>query len=69
MAQMNRRKTEMRGVKASTIFSNRGKGIPVRHASKGCLAAVLAVLMGSSVDMGICRAQQHDLEKQSVNIG
>lgn len=45
-------------MKVSRILSNRGKGIPARHASKGCVAAVLAVLIGISWDMVICRAQQ-----------
>src|ERR1035437_3662758 len=45
-------------MKASKVLSNRGKGIPARHASKGCLAAVLAVLIGISSDLAICGAQQ-----------
>jgi hypothetical protein len=45
-------------MKASKVLSNRGKGIPARHASKGCLAAVLAVLIGISLDLAICGAQQ-----------
>jgi hypothetical protein len=47
-------------MKTSKIFSNRGKSIAARHASKGCLAAVLVVLIGISCDMAICRAQQPD---------
>ena len=47
-------------MKASKISSNRGKAIPARHASKGCLAAVLVVLIGISWDLAICRAQQPD---------
>ena len=47
-------------MKASKILSNRGKGIPARHASTCCLAAVLVVLIGISWDMTICRAEQPD---------
>jgi hypothetical protein len=45
-------------MKASKIFLDIGKSIPARHASKGCLAAVLVVIIGISWDMAICRAQQ-----------
>ena len=34
--------------------------MPARHASKGCLAAALVVLISLSWDMAICRAQQPD---------
>ncbi len=47
-------------MKVSKMFSDTGKGIPARHASKGSLAAVLVVLIGISWDMAICRAQQPD---------
>jgi len=33
-------------VKTSKTFSNSEKPVPVCHAAKGCLAAVLVVLMG-----------------------
>lgn len=47
-------------MKASRILSNKDKAIPARHASKGCLAAVLVVLIGISWDMAVCRAQPSD---------
>jgi hypothetical protein len=47
-------------MKTSKIVSDRGKSIAARHASKGCLAAVLVVLIGISCDMAVCRAQQPD---------
>ena len=47
-------------MKTSKIFSKRGMSIAAGHASKGCLAAVLVVLIGISCDMAICRAQQPD---------
>ena len=47
-------------MKASRIFSIKEKAIPARHASNGCLAAVLVVLIGISWDMAICRAQPSD---------
>ena len=41
-------------MKASGFFSNsRGHGLPTRHAAKGCVAAVLAVLIGISWDLAI----------------
>jgi len=45
-------------MKASTILSNRGKAISARPASKGCLAAVLVILIGISWDIAIGQAQQ-----------
>jgi hypothetical protein len=47
-------------MKASRIFPNKRKDMPARHASKGCLAAVLFVLIGISWDVVICGAQQPD---------
>ena len=44
-------------MKASRIFSYRGKDIAARHATKCCLAAVMVVLLAISCDMAICRAQ------------
>ncbi len=45
-------------MKTAKLFSNRGRAIPVRHASNGCLVAGLVVLIGVSGQFAICRAQQ-----------
>lgn len=55
-------------MKASKIFLKRGKGISARHASKGCVAAVLVVLIGISWDITICRAQQPDNDVQGAQV-
>src|SRR5665811_1949760 len=55
-------------MKASKIFSNRGKAIPARHASKGCVAAVLVVLIGISWDMAIGLAQQPDKDVPGAQV-
>ncbi|HEY5914407.1 MAG TPA: hypothetical protein VJA21_27775 [Verrucomicrobiae bacterium] len=47
-------------MKASKVFSDRGKGIFARHVSSGYLAAVLVILIGTSWGLAICRAQQAD---------
>jgi hypothetical protein len=44
-------------MRASKISPNGGNTIPARHASKGCLAAALVVLIGISVDLAIGQAQ------------
>src|SRR6266542_841861 len=44
-------------MKTFNIVLNRGKAIRARHASKGCLAAVLVVLIGIGMDLAAVRAQ------------
>ena len=44
-------------MKTSEIHSNKGKAVPAHYAPKGCLAAVLVLLIGISWDVALCRAQ------------
>jgi hypothetical protein len=55
-------------MKTSKILSNRGKAVPASTAFKGCLAAVLLVLVGMSWDGAICRAQQPDNDPQGAQV-
>ncbi|MCU0785354.1 MAG: hypothetical protein MUF81_15135 [Verrucomicrobia bacterium] len=48
-------------MKASAIFSNsRGSGLPARNAAKGCVAAVLAVLISITWNLAMGQAQPPD---------
>src|ERR1017187_2017965 len=55
-------------MKASTIFLNTRRNIPARHVAKGCLAAVLLVLMGISSDLTLCRAQQPGSDAPGIEV-
>lgn len=56
-------------MKTSKIVSDTGIDIlPARRASQCCLAAVLAVLLGISWDMDICRAQQPDADMPGAQV-
>jgi hypothetical protein len=55
-------------MKVSRFFSNRGKAIPARHASKSCPAAVLVVLIGFSCGMSIGQVQPSDNDEPGAQV-
>ncbi len=55
-------------MKASKMFSRRGKTISARHAFKGCRAALLVVLIGVSWGIAIGQAQQPDTDVPGAQV-
>jgi len=55
-------------MKAFKIVSHKGKDIPARHASKGCVAAVVIALSAIGWGVPICRAQPPDNDAPGTQV-